>query len=66
MERSSPLESPAPIPYAWSEMIDWAAITAAIGSIATVAGSFGGYLLAGHNEEKRDERVTAREAETQQ
>jgi hypothetical protein len=45
-------------------MIDWAAITAAIGSIATVVGSFGGYLLAGHNEEKRDERVTAREAET--
>jgi hypothetical protein len=44
-------------------MIDWTAITAVIGSVATVAGSFGGYMLAGHNEEKRDERSSAREAE---
>lgn len=44
-------------------MIDWTAITAVIGSITTVAGSIGGYMLAGRNEEKRDERASAREAE---
>jgi hypothetical protein len=44
-------------------MIDWTAITAVVGSIATVAGSFGGYLLAGNNEEKRDERASVRETE---
>lgn len=43
-------------------MIDWTAITAVIGSIATVAGSYGGYMLAGRNEEDRDERADQREA----
>ncbi len=43
-------------------MIDWTAITAVIGSITTVAGSYGGYLLAGRNEEARDQRADQREA----
>ncbi len=42
-------------------MIDWTAVTAVIGSIATVAGGFGGYVLAGRNEEARDERADRRE-----
>lgn len=43
-------------------MINWTAIAAVIGSIATVAGSYGGYWLAGRNEEQRDRRADAREA----
>lgn len=43
-------------------MIDWTAITAVIGSIATVASGFGGYMLAGRNEEARDIRADQREA----
>ena len=43
-------------------MIDWTAIAAAIGSITTLAGSYGGYLLAGRNEEARDKRADHREA----
>lgn len=45
-------------------MIDWTAITAVIGSITTLAGSYGGYMLAGRNEEARDERADRREAAT--
>jgi hypothetical protein len=43
-------------------MINWTAIAAVIGSIATVVGSYGGYWLAGRNEEQRDQRADAREA----
>ena len=45
-------------------MVDWTAVTAVIGSIFTVAGTYGGYLFAGRNEEKRDERQDRRDART--
>jgi len=43
-------------------VINWTAIVAVIGSIATVAGSYGGYMVAGRNEEARDKRADQREA----
>lgn len=43
-------------------MIDWTAITAVTGSITTLVGSIGGYMLAGRNEEGRDKRADQREA----
>jgi hypothetical protein len=44
-------------------MIDWTAITAVIGSITTVAGTLGGYVAAGRNDENRDKRAASRETE---
>lgn len=42
-------------------MIDWTAIAAVIGSITTVTGTLGGYMLAGRNDEARDKRAAQRE-----
>jgi hypothetical protein len=57
--RSKDLTWHASLPFAF--MVDWTGIAAAIGPIATLAGSLGGYWLSGRNEEKRDKRQAARE-----
>jgi len=61
--RAAARRIPPDVRWLWhpGQMIDWTAITAVIGSIATVSGAFGGYVLAGQNEEARDIRADQRE-----